>query len=260
LAFDTDDPLEDNENKFCSLWTTFHPIDDCANLFLNENLRGDYFFNRLNNIQFCRKIDNTLNKALEICWENMQDLYVHIPYDSYSHYLTELLIRRGFKKLDMMYVLRLANHTHNSRDRRWNGHSINIEVQKDPDLWVRVFCDSFSVRAWERVVDEIIRHNKRTLDLFVARIPGKTFRPVGCMLLYRFHDVTGLYCLGTVKQFRLKGIATKMIEFAASYVGNMETKNLIVHSLSTETTINLYRSLGFEIVRVKGIFVSRFLN
>ena len=69
MAFITDNCIEDNENKFCSLWTTFQRIGDCANLFFNDTLRGDYFFNRLNNLRFY-EVEDALGKALEICSKN----------------------------------------------------------------------------------------------------------------------------------------------------------------------------------------------
>lgn len=104
MVFITDNHIEDNENKFCSLWTTFQRIDDCANLFLNNKLRGDYFFNRLNSLQFCGKIEDTLDKASEICSKNKHDLYVHIPYTSNYYPLIALLLERGFRLFDRMYV------------------------------------------------------------------------------------------------------------------------------------------------------------
>ena len=42
--------MEYNESDFCSLWTQHIRIRNCANLFINEKLAGDYFFNRLNNV------------------------------------------------------------------------------------------------------------------------------------------------------------------------------------------------------------------
>ena len=72
-------------------------------LFLNDKLRGDYFFNRLNNLQFCGKIEDTLGKALEICSKNKHDLYVHIPYTSNYYPLIALLLERGFRLIDRMY-------------------------------------------------------------------------------------------------------------------------------------------------------------
>lgn len=256
----TDNHIEDNENKFCSLWTTFQRIDDCANLFLNNKLRGDYFFNRLNNLQFCGKIEDTLDKASEICSKNKHDLYVHIPYTSNNSPLIALLLERGFRLVDRMYVLKIANHLHVTGERSKPGLHINIEVQKESELWVRVFCDSFSVRTWKHEVSKIINRNKNNLALIIANIAEKPNNPVGCMLLYKFHNITGLYCLGTLKSFRRKGIASKMVEFAASYERQMNSEFLIVHSLANENTINIYRNLGFEKVEVKAILASRFLR
>ena len=258
MAFITDNCIEDNENKFCSLWTTFQRIGDCANLFFNDTLRGDYFFNKLNNLRIC-EVEDALGKALEICSKNKHDLYVHVPYTSDNYPLISLLLERGFRSIDSMYVLKIANNLDISSDHGRASLRINIQVQHESELWVRVFCDTFSVPTWKDEVDKIIKRNKSNLALIIAHIPEKPSNPVGCMLLYKFHNITGLYCLGTLKPFRRKGIATRMIRFAAASERLMDSEYLIVHSLANENTINIYRNLGFEIVHVKAIFALKHL-
>ena len=134
-----------------------------------------------------------------------------------------------------------------------------FRVQHESELWVRVFCDTFSVPTWKDEVDKIIKRNKSNLALIIAHISEKPNNPVGCMLLYKFHNITGLYCLGTLKPFRRKGIATGMIRFAVASERLMDSEYLIVHSLANENTINIYRNLGFEIVQVKAIFALKSL-
>src|SRR5438309_1377231 len=51
--------MEANETRFCSLWTQHIRIHDCAELFVNEKLTGDYFFNRLILLLSYFRINNT---------------------------------------------------------------------------------------------------------------------------------------------------------------------------------------------------------
>jgi N-acetylglutamate synthase-like GNAT family acetyltransferase len=256
LAFVTSDPIEDNENQFCSLWTTFQRIDDCANLFLNDKLNDDYFFNKLNRLDSCLDVGMTLDKASDICAKNECDLYVHIPDVSHDDYLTDLLRGRGFKTLDKLNVLKTSNQF-GSRNEGQYGRPVKIEVHMESELWVMIFCEAFSVPEWRLETSKIIKQNIGTFVLAIARLPDSGNIPVGCMLLYKYQDVTGLYCLGVLNRYRLQGIATKLIEYAASSMRLMNTKNLIVHSLASENTIDLYKKFGFELVQVKTIFVKR---
>jgi GNAT superfamily N-acetyltransferase len=257
LAFVTSDPIEDNENQFCSLWTTFQRLDECANLFLNDKLKDDYFFNKLNKINSCVNVGKTLDKASYICAKNQCDLYVHIPDLSHGDNLTDLVRGRGFKMLDKLFVLKNSNHF-SPGNRGQYGQPVNIKVQRESELWVKIFCEAFSVLEWRLEVSKTIKHNMGTFVLTVAHIPDKENTPVGCMLLYRYRDVTGLYCLGILKQYRLQGIATKLIEYAATSTRIMSTRDLVVHSLASENTINLYKNFGFEVVQVKTIYINRY--
>lgn len=257
MAFITSDPIEDNENHFCSLWTTFQRIDCCANLFLNEKLNEDYFFNKLNRLHLCLDIDKTLDKASEICAKNKCDLYVHISDISHDNDLTDLIRGRGFKTLDKLNVLKISNQF-SSRNARKYGQPVKVEVNMESEPWVRIFCDAFSVPKWKRETSKIIKHNIGTFVLTIASLPDSGNTPVGCMLLYKYQDVVGLYCLGVLKRYRHHGIATKLIEYAASSMITMNAKSLIVHSLASENTIDLYKKFGFEVVQVKTILVNRF--
>jgi ribosomal protein S18 acetylase RimI-like enzyme len=258
LDFNTDDRIEDNENKFCSLWTKCRRIDSCANLFLNSKFKGDYFFNRLNNVQTCDKIECTLDTVSKICSKERQDVYIHIPYVPNNYELINILLKKGFRYLDTMYVLMIRNHHHAIED--WHKHRIlDVNVKNELDIWTRAFCESFSIRSWKSEVSKIINRNISRFILIVTYIAEKPEYPVGCMLLHKYHGITGLYCLGTLKPFRRRGIATKMIKFATCYKRKKNTKFLIAHSLSNDSTINLYKNLGFEVVQVKKIFVSKYL-
>lgn len=240
---------------FCSLWTTFRRIDGCANLFLNNKLSDDYFFNRLNGLQSCGNIDRVLDKVSKICLKNKQNVSIHVPSTSDNYVLMGILLKKGFRFLDSMYTLKINKPlvTKSGRNNSWHP---KIVTEEDLKIWIQVFCESFSIRNWEQEVSRIIKRSFNRLILIVAYIPGQPKNPVGCMSLFKYQNIIGLYCLGTLRPFRRKGLATNLVQFANLYGKQMNMEFLIVHSLASENTINLYKNLGFDIVQVKKIFVS----
>jgi hypothetical protein len=64
--------MEENEAAFCSLWTDHIRIHDCADLFVNDKLNGDYFFNRLNPFT-CFDTRVVIEKAVRACMREGTD-------------------------------------------------------------------------------------------------------------------------------------------------------------------------------------------
>ncbi len=221
--------MEDNEWSFCSLWTDRLRIDDCADVLVNARLAGDYFFNRART-EGCP--DKTEGRVAAEFWNRGMDC--HLYFRSSSKH----------RVVDKMYTLWLKDQN-SIKD----GLDVRIIDRADIPAWVKTFCGAFEVPSWEDEVGRIVNASFDQLDLLVCYIDE---RPAGSAALFRKNNVTGLYCLGTIPEFRGKGVAKSLIRESAR-VAHEHSDFLFVQSLESEGSLALYQKAGFEIVYQKTI-------
>src|ERR671938_1477953 len=95
--------MENNESTFCSLWTDHVKIKNCADLYVNKKLAGDYFFNILGNIS-CHDIESAIEESIEVFLDNGSNCYVYVQDNDIK--LEERLLKMGFTLFDTMQVLK----------------------------------------------------------------------------------------------------------------------------------------------------------
>src|SRR5437870_3070807 len=142
--------MENNESTFCSLWAERIKIRNCADLFVNKKLAGDYFFNRLSSIT-CYDSESAIEQSIRLFSENGSNCYVYVH--DYDIKLEETLLKMGFTLLDTMQVLKS-----NFKKIEHNNHKIHVTIIDIASLpiWTDVFCKSFDVRDWKSEVERII--------------------------------------------------------------------------------------------------------
>jgi GNAT superfamily N-acetyltransferase len=247
------DTIDENESSFCSLWSRTHQKIDCVELFLNPKLGDDYFFNRLNIKNSCSNISDILNSIKSSHTNYHDNLYIHLILNNEN--------RDKFKfsipKFGTMKVLGLDLNNKNALDS--NNIDIDTDVIDNKNHlynWIDVFCRSFDLIHIEDEVTNIISKYYKKLTLLIAHHhyldQVKYF--VGCCLLYEKEESIGLYCLGTIQDFRRKGVARELIASAVRIAKNNGHNLLIVQTLTKEGYEEFYKMLGFRSIYDKTLY------
>jgi len=246
--------IDDNESSFCGLWSRTHRKIDCVELFSNPNLGDDYFFNRLNINNYCNdNISDTLNFIKNNYTYGLNNYYIHLICNN-ENPITKLNIPKfGTMKILSLEVDQRATHS-----------SKHIEIKvvdKDfMNVWIDIFCRSFDSMEIKNEVTTIISQHFNKLTLLIANYYIDEIRyPVGCCLLFKKNRTIGLYCLGTIHQFRKKGVARELISNAAKMVTNDGCDLIILQALTKERSEEFYKRLGFKTV-YKKILYTFYLN
>jgi len=125
----------------------------------------------------------------------------------------------------------------------------------DLEKWIDIFCMSFDSLGIKDEVTSIISKHYRSLTLLVAHfnLDHGTY-PVGCCLLFEKNNNIGLYCLGTVRDFRNKGVARQLIGNAIKIAKDNDYNTLVLQSLTEEKYDEFYKKLGFRTIYKKELF------
>jgi ribosomal protein S18 acetylase RimI-like enzyme len=243
--------MEKNETGFCSFWTDHIRIHDCADLFVNDKLNGDYFFNRLNPFTYPFDTMEVIEEAVRVCMREGTDCYVHI-HDK-TNYESSLL-HAGFKLIDTMQILKAKSYKSEHENAKIN--VVRVDLTSIPN-WVDTFCRSFDVLEWKPEVKKIIDLHFNKLILLLALIHVRTQPQVGgCAALYASHGVMGLYCLGTISDYRGLGLAKKMVGFSLEIAQQqgISPPPLFLHTFTNDGLFPFYKKLGFRIVYKKKVY------
>jgi GNAT superfamily N-acetyltransferase len=249
--------METNETAFCSLWTKHIKIHDCADLFFNVDLAEDYFFNRLNPFE-CDDIRATIENAAQVCHGMGMAcfVYAHDNDTEVHNSLTEV----GFDWIDTMHVLtsepkKQVRHLTTYDDKFKVMH---VDADSVP-RWVDTFCRSFNVMQWKQEVRRVVGMHLDDLDLLLSYIHEKNSFDIvtGCAALITNEGLMGLYCLGTIKQFRGQGIAKKMIDVSMNKASQQRLDMVLLQTFSSEGLLPFYTKLGFRPAYKKRVYLRK---
>ena len=191
--------INDNESSFCYLWSRAYQKIDCVELFSNDKLGDDYFFNRLNIRYPCNDIAEILNSIKGKRNSDINTYYIHLICDTRNSFNLSL------PKFGTMKILGfdVDNYIINTIK--------NIEIEEvdrnDLEEWIDIFCDSFDSLGIKTEVTSIISKHYRKLTLFVARynLNHGTY-PAGCCLLFEKNNHLLIYRLKIILRNLFFGI------------------------------------------------------
>ena len=238
--------INDNESSFCYLWSRAYQKIDCVELFSNHKLGDDYFFNRLNIRYPCNDVAEILNGIRSKKASNIDTFYIHLICDPNS-------INLSLPKFGTMKILGFDVNNRVMDSIR----EIEIEEVHKQNLeeWIDIFCNSFDSLEIKNEVTSIITKHYSKLTLFVARYKlNQRTHPAGCCLLFEKNNSIGLYCLGTVQDYRKKGVARQLIGSAIQKAKNNDYDTLIVQTLIEEKYDEFYKKLDFRTIYEKELF------
>lgn len=256
--------LKENEFSFCSSWQSrILNIDNKFFALVNKDLHDDYFINRtvINkklhfNLNDMGEIEKLMHPLLQLSKEEKMSFSLHIGSD--QSLLEDYLIRKNFNKIDEVIGLHYPNYSDmpisNVPDSasKQNDQSLKVFVVDNVDLlkkWTEVYCLSFDIDKNKEILIYRILLKKFDIFKFVfAEMDTKgenNKQIVGCSILFFHNDCIALYCLGTLKEYRHKNIATNIIDFSIEYGRRKGCRVFGLQTLKSDNLLSFYQKKGF---------------
>lgn len=159
------------------------------------------------------------------------------------------LAGKGYRVVDQMHVMRLKGSIRTKA---------NVEVvvadRTMVDAWSEVYVASFGedpklLVAVKRIVASVVENP--AVKLLIAKHEGT---PSGVLALYTSGGVTGVYCVGTLREKRRKGVATTLLAHAAQHALKTHTE-LVLQTFESDGVVGFYTGLGFRRLHTKNVWV-----
>ncbi len=255
--------LKENEFSFCSCWhSEILNIDNKFLSLINKDLHDDYFINRtvINkklhfNLNDRDEIEKLMHPLLELSKEEKMTFNLHIGSD--QSVLEDYLICKNFNKIDEVIGLHYPNYYNmpfsNVLDSssKQNDQSLKVLVVDNADFlkkWIEVYCLSFDIdKNKEILIYQILLKKFDTFKFVFAEtdsIGERNKQIVGCSILYFHNDCIALYCLGTLKEYRHKNIATNIINFSVGYGRRKGCGVFGLQTLKSDNLLSFYQKKG----------------
>ena len=167
-------------------------------------------------------------------------------YDSFRRILSST----GYSTLDKHVVLSLRR----PRFELTVAGECTLVNEERADEWSRAYLSAFY--GENSLFKSVLASVKRALgggesNLMLAEFDGKT---AGTLAIHTHGGYSGVYCVGTVPEFRGKGIATKMLSEAQKFTQKQRT-TLVLQTFASDSVENFYLRRGFERAYVKDVLV-----
>lgn len=231
--------IEENEFGFTSIWSKMTKLE-CGLFFANPNLPNDLFFDKLTSIT-CLS-EKMIDEALVLFKKNKTQSFVYV-LDNQK--LGELLLKKNFRLYDTHHILKKSVSSEVKRD------SVHHITRKDSLLWTEVFCKSYDCLDWTEEVNSIVRNSVSDVEYLVDSDYNAS-----CVALYEKNSILGLYCLGTVPEYRKKGFAKSLINYALNQVLRKNLDFLMLETYARDNLLEFYSNLGFEQIYEKKVYTT----
>ncbi|HSD05205.1 MAG TPA: GNAT family N-acetyltransferase [Nitrosopumilaceae archaeon] len=211
---------------------------ECGTLFANEKLPNDIFFDKLTNIT-CLS-EKMIDEAIALFKKYNTQPYVYV-LDNPD--LEKMLVKKGFVLYDTQHVL-----TKNS-DSNLEHSAMHHVAKKDSLLWAEIFCKSYDCLEWIDEVNSIVRNSVSQIEYLVD-----SEHNASCVALYEKNSILGLYCLGTIPEYRKRGLGKSLINYALTQVKRKNLDFLMLETYEKDNLIEFYSNLGFEKIYEKKVY------
>jgi GNAT superfamily N-acetyltransferase len=146
----------------------------------------------------------------------------------------------GYRTADAMNVLVSKEMISEGR-----GTEATIYASSSAGPWVSAYLRAFY--GSEELAGSVTPIARRLLKakattLLEAKVRG---RIAGTLAMFRTRDLAGVYCVGTVPEFRKMGVATQLLARARE-VADEEGRELVLQTLASDGAEPFYSQRGFE--------------
>jgi GNAT superfamily N-acetyltransferase len=207
-------------------------------------------FNHLGFISPPASIDKTLETA-SLLFEKSESSFAVITPElpEYSN-LGKALVKRGFKQLDQMSVMKLTKPVFKSNV------ELNVKVAQPSDIkeWCETYLNSFYGN--QEFLSQVLKAVKKSLSQFGVKllIAYLGSEPAGVSALCQSDGLTGVYCVGTLPKHRRKGVASTVLKSAYD-ITREAGSSLILQTFVSDSVEPFYFNLGFDRVYKKNVFI-----
>jgi GNAT superfamily N-acetyltransferase len=236
--------LERNEADWWSRWAEVKWFGGSA-YALSSKRFDEPFFNRacLIGCSFSKTMFDSIESYM--AERGLQLLTVN----SQCRMLRAAALKRGYSPIDEMSVFVSAG-PFSSR----SGSVRVLEIRNSCLVdWAKVYLLSFYgdlslLHAVAGVIRRLGRDRKVTL--LIAEVDGTE---AGVTALYRTERLMGVYCVGTLKEFRRKGVGSALLAKARE-LAEKEGRTVFLQTLLSDRAEKFYESNGFRKLYTKLIF------
>ena len=243
--------FEENENSWFSFFS--NPQDmGYAQIFINEKLADDPLYNHATSINCTsQEAVEVLNRvASQFRRKRITQCFYLSPLTSPSEF-KGVLEDNGFKEWDQLDVMEYVGTEPDLEEDNIMVRRVGMEAMKK---WVRIFASSFEIplsQVQEYSVRNRLLFPRSDIDFYIAYISGKA---AGCAALYSKNSVGGIYILGSLKEFRNRGVASSILKAAVTRSKERNNDSLILQFLQKDALVSFYRNNGFKKVYSKTIY------
>jgi hypothetical protein len=259
LGLTTRDLIEENESEFSALWAHRFKELRCADFFINVDFPGDYFYNKTKILSPCSAPHLLIAEAKRIFFANKLDCFVHSHESLEFENTNNILEDAGFSCIDTMLVFS-AGHDTLAVTEFSSSYETEflrlIAVDKaSVSIWVDLFCKAFNAEDWNQQISNltVANYSRFSLQLLMTK-SDSVYVPAACALLFCHKKVMGLYCLGTLPEFRRKGLATKILKSSILMARDNGMKLFFVQSFLKDGFATIYNKVGLNMEYKKRVY------
>ena len=168
----------------------------------------------------------------------------------YEH-TRKLLLRRGYAITDRFLVLRLVGAIPKPV-----GVTCRVVGTKKLDEWCETYLRAFYGEL--SLLKSVVGSVKKALEegrtsLVLASVRRK---PAGTLAIYRRRGLSGVYCVGTIPEFRERGVATALL-CRAKEITDTDGTTLTLQTFLSDSLERFYYKRGFELAYSKDVLVKK---
>jgi N-acetylglutamate synthase-like GNAT family acetyltransferase len=242
--------LEENEINYWKWWSDFFekgPVKFYFNPYLKDDILPTHAFSEdwTDPKRVLQKIEDFYRG------KKAQAAAVFMPYGPLDGNTLQQLLDNGFNVYDSMKIMQLFTDLPTETKQNVKAKVIG---EKDLTVWHRVYCTSFeeppaSQAELKRRFQKMIANSDFVFYLAeIEEIPAAT------LMTYVHKDVAGLYCIGTLSEFRKKGLATILMERSANDAKDIGCDLIFLQTLAQENLEGFYNKRGFTTVAIRSLW------
>lgn len=239
------DAMDRNEREFFSIWSDVVELNS-VKLFVNRNFADDLLFNRVFEVK-----GSNLGKRIDEASSYLERLNTKPTFfvPQSKHRLANALSKKGFKHINNFNVMKLTKLATSKRRAR-----IQTVDERSLAWWVDTYMKSFEIPV--EFKPEVLKRSRRSLEdgrcrLYIGSVGQKK---VGTILTLSEDCVTGFYCIGTIPEFRGKGIASHLLQIGIEDSKARGDDLQSLQNLESDKVRSFYEKRGFETVFVKKVY------
>jgi len=247
--------LERNEEGWFILWSEKVDLKG-GRLFTHPKFLNDPLFNHVTGVDVKAEdlnlfIENILGEFRK---RSVFQPAFYVSSLSRPRNMGNILERKGFRLYDLMYIMSL-NSRFKSSPKKINRQLVIERVNKDTiKSWALVYANAFDIEA--NALPIIIECSQNALasksvTLYIGYVKKE---PVAVGALYSQDQISGIYCLGTLKSLRGKGIASMIISRLIDDSFALGSKDVCLQTLHKDGVKDFYLKRGFSIDLTRKIY------